>query len=162
MGPRREPFKHDGDDPWEEWYKFYTYHDDRKGDDRKDDDRKDFVDEQWTDQGDYWNDQWKHDDWNKRKHWKYFEATGETKTQSDIEDEAYDAALEVTKRYQAKMRYQAKKAPRVLDSWTWAASEWGSAYSASCQPPPLRPTSSAASFSRRPDRVDVKLETSDD
>ena len=83
--------------------------------------------------------------WNKRKHWKYFEATGETKTQSDIEDEAYDAALEVTKRYQAKMRYQAKKAPRVLSSWTWAASEWGSAYSASCLPPPLRSTSSAAS-----------------
>ena len=71
------------------------------------------------------------------------------KTQSDIEDEAYDAALEVTKRYPTKMRYQAKKAPRALGSWTWAASEWGSAYSVFCQPPPLRSMSSAASSSRR-------------
>jgi hypothetical protein len=38
------------DDPWEEWYKFYD---------------KDFVDEKWTDQGDHWNDQRKHDKkWN--------------------------------------------------------------------------------------------------
>ncbi len=53
--------KHVDDDPWEEWYKFYKYRDDRKGDDdRRDDDRKDCVDEQWTGQGDDWKDQWKH------------------------------------------------------------------------------------------------------
>jgi hypothetical protein len=72
-------------------------------------------------------DQWKHDDWKKRKHWKSLDATGETKTESDTEDEVYDAAVDFTKRFQNKMRYKPKKAPRAVGSSTWAASEWGSA-----------------------------------
>ena len=67
--PSHEDWGH-VDDMWEDWSEFYKYHDDRKDDDRKDDDCKDFVYEQWTDQGDYWNGQWKHDEWTKRKHWK--------------------------------------------------------------------------------------------
>ena len=108
------------------------------------------------------HDAWTDDDWKERKHWKSGEDAGVAKTESELEVEKYRAEKKFIQQYQAKMQYQAKKAPRPLESGTWASNEWGSAYTSHWQPHPWRSTSSAASSSRGHDRADVKHEPGDD
>ena len=158
--PNLDDSGHDVSPPWRKGQQHLKAPDDRTEDDyRREDKRKSLKDEPW-DEDDDWGESWTDDDW-KREHWKSFEDAGVAKTKSD-EDARYDAAVEFTRKYEQKLGAQAKQGSRSTKSWSWGASEWGSAYTGDRRPPPKHWTSSASSSSGWRDHRDVKQEPSDE